>query len=449
MAQKPAISFIGLGAMGFGMATHLLKEGFHVTGFDIWGPTLERFKAAGGASATSPAEAVKDKDYCVCMVATAQQAQDVLVQAIPALPKGAALLLASTVPCGYVQSLEKQLVDMGRADVLLVDCPVSGGVKRAAAGTLSIMVGASDAARTKTKDLLLAMANPAGLYIMKGGVGAGSNMKMVHQVLAVNHVVVSCEALGFASHLGLELEAAAEGILASEGKSWMFEDRLPRLLHPEFQPIAAAVTTGLKDIGIITSEARRHGFPTPLSSATEQAYLQGVGRGYGSDDDAGLLRLYTEGKGNAGPVAGTAEDQAVKLKLIVDLLRAVHLCSAAETLAFAHRLGLDLDQVFHLCVNAAGGSRILEKAGPEMINVLRNGVAKSGFLASSNQVNLGALLAGLRAAIDEAQRLKAPMYLGNQAMVMLSLAGQSGLNSDTAIGEIVRLWVSSATWQEI
>lgn len=267
-ASKPEVAFIGLGAMGFGMATNLVKKGYSVTGFDVWGPTLERFKEAGGKAATTPAEAVDKKGFCVVMVATAQQAQEVLLEreqpAVPALPQGATVLICSTVPAAYVQGLEKQLVEMGRGDIHLVDSPVSGGVRRAAEGTLSIMAGGSDAAISKGMELLQAMSNPEKLYIVRGpqSIGAGSNLKMCHQVLAANQLLSASEALGFASHLGLDLKKTSEAILESEGYSWMFEDRLPRLLAPDHKPVASAVTIILKDAGIITSEARRSKYPT-------------------------------------------------------------------------------------------------------------------------------------------------------------------------------------------
>lgn len=80
------VAFIGPGAMGFGMATRLVKKGYQVTGSEVWGPTLERFKQMGDCAST-PAEAAKGKEYCVCMVATAQQAQDALLDGPdPAVP---------------------------------------------------------------------------------------------------------------------------------------------------------------------------------------------------------------------------------------------------------------------------------------------------------------------------------------------------------------------------
>ncbi|KAK0388953.1 hypothetical protein NLU13_2530 [Sarocladium strictum] len=446
MAAKTQVSFIGLGAMGFGMATNLLKEGYDVTGFDVWGPTLERFAKAGGRTATTPAEAVANKDYCVCMVATAQQANSVLLEgdnaAITTLPRGASVLLASTVPCEYVQGLEKELAHRGRGDILLVDCPVSGGATRAAEGTLSIMAGASDAAIDKGRELLQAMSDPAKLYIVKGGIGGGSNLKMCHQVLAANQILSASEAMGFASHLGLDLQETAKAIIASEGWSWMFEHRSPRMLDPNFQPLASAVTIILKDTSIITSEARRAKFPSPMTSAAEQVYFSSLGRGFGGDDDSSLIRMYTEGQGGKiGPVKGAAETDESKLKLVVDLLRGIHLCSAAETLAFAQHVGLDLDQVYDLCINAAGGSRMLSAVGQDIIRAFREGGLRQPWPAKDESSSLKAVAADLEAAVSEAQALKVPSFLGNQALNLMRLALRHGGDGTTeAAGSVVRVW---------
>lgn len=418
---KAPVAFIGLGAMGFGMATQLVKQGYPVTGFDVWPPTLERFQQAGGSISSTPAEAVQGKEYCVCMVATAQQAQEVLLEgsnpAVPALAKDAVLLLCSTVACGYVQELSQQIKNSSRPDILLVDCPVSGGAIRAADGTLSIMAGAADEAIAKGRDLLQAMSDPEKLYIVNGGVGAGSNMKMCHQVLAANQILSSNESMGFAAHLGLDLTETSKALIASEGWSWMLENRMPRMLHPEFQPVASAVTIILKDTSIITSEARRYGFPTPMASTAEQGYFTGLGRGFGSDDDASLIRVYTEGKGKVGPVKGQAETKDAKLKLVISLLKGIHLCAAAEALTFAHKVGLDLDQVFDLCINAAGSSTMLKTSGGDMMKILRGEppVVVDG---------LAALTQELHEAVDEAQKLKMPLFLGAQALNILRLVLQ-------------------------
>jgi hypothetical protein len=78
--SQPAIkvAFAGLGAMGFGMASHLLKLGRDVIGFDVYEPSLARFKEAGGRISSSPQQAAQEAEFFVCMVANSQQANSVL-----------------------------------------------------------------------------------------------------------------------------------------------------------------------------------------------------------------------------------------------------------------------------------------------------------------------------------------------------------------------------------
>ena len=82
------VGFAGLGAMGFGMATHLTKCGYTVTGYDVYAPSLARFSDVGGRVASSPAEAAKDCSIFICMVASAKQAEEVLFDETSGAVKG-------------------------------------------------------------------------------------------------------------------------------------------------------------------------------------------------------------------------------------------------------------------------------------------------------------------------------------------------------------------------
>ncbi|KAL2153447.1 hypothetical protein VTH82DRAFT_4602 [Thermothelomyces myriococcoides] len=439
--SKPPIAFIGLGAMGFGMATHLVKQGYPVTGFDVWAPTLERFAAAGGLTASSPSAAVADKPFCVCMVATAQQAQSVLIDgpdaAVHALPKGAVLILCSTVPCEYVQSLERQLQSLGRDDIYLVDGPVSGGAARAADGTLTIMAGMSDAALEKARPLLLEMADPAKLYIVQGGIGAGSNMKMVHQVLAAVGILGASESMGFAARLGLDLAQTQKAVLESDAWTWMFEHRTPRMLT-QFQPIASAINIITKDTKIITSEAKRYGFNLPMTGRAEEAYLQAIDKGYGQDDDSSLIRLFTEGgSGEAGETSAKTDEE--KLELVLDLLRGFNLCGVGESLAFASVVGLDLDQVLDLCVNSAGSSTMLKQYGPQLIAAIRQGVDFTNLKAAEGERSLDVFAEKLQRVVDEAERVKVPLFLGAKALDVIREALKVG-TSPVPVSAVVNVW---------
>jgi 3-hydroxyisobutyrate dehydrogenase-like beta-hydroxyacid dehydrogenase len=136
------VGFVGLGAMGIGMAVSLVKAGFKVAGYDVYPPSTEKFVATGGSAsaAQSPAEAALDAQILILMVQNASQAEDVLFgagKAAETLPNGAVVILNSTVPPSFVRGLRTRLVDLGR-NIDLIDAPVSGGVARAALGQLTV-----------------------------------------------------------------------------------------------------------------------------------------------------------------------------------------------------------------------------------------------------------------------------------------------------------------------
>jgi 3-hydroxyisobutyrate dehydrogenase-like beta-hydroxyacid dehydrogenase len=85
MDREASIAFLGLGAMGYGMAINLIQQGFKVAGYDVFEIAIQRLATAGGKGATSPRSAVEQANVLICMVATEQQASHltVLCQAEP------------------------------------------------------------------------------------------------------------------------------------------------------------------------------------------------------------------------------------------------------------------------------------------------------------------------------------------------------------------------------
>jgi 3-hydroxyisobutyrate dehydrogenase len=125
---------------------------------------------------------------------------------------------------------------------------VSGGAIRAANGTLSIMAGGTNAAIDNAKPILETLSDQNKLFL-PGPIGAGSNLKMVHQVLAAIQILATSEAMAFATWLGLDLERTREKVLNSSAYSWMFENRSPRILKNAFAPPPpSALTIIIKDV---------------------------------------------------------------------------------------------------------------------------------------------------------------------------------------------------------
>jgi 3-hydroxyisobutyrate dehydrogenase len=85
--SRPSIGFVGLGLMGYGMATNLVKKGYKVHGYDISSAVLERFEADGGHAALTLSDSTKGNQFYVCMVASAPQVQSVLFENKDAIVK--------------------------------------------------------------------------------------------------------------------------------------------------------------------------------------------------------------------------------------------------------------------------------------------------------------------------------------------------------------------------
>jgi 3-hydroxyisobutyrate dehydrogenase-like beta-hydroxyacid dehydrogenase len=139
---------------------------------------------------------------------------------------------------------------MSRNDIFLVDCPVSGGTARAADGTLTILSSGSSSALNRSKQILEDMSEK--LFVIPGGIGAASNVKMVNQLLAGIHIAAASEAMGLALRMGLNTRRVYEIIVNAAGNSWMFENRVPHMLDNDWTP-RSALDIFVKDMACVLS----------------------------------------------------------------------------------------------------------------------------------------------------------------------------------------------------
>ncbi|KAH6669658.1 3-hydroxyisobutyrate dehydrogenase [Plectosphaerella plurivora] len=289
------IGFVGLGAMGAGMASSIRRDPkYTVKGYDVYPPSIDKFVAEGGVAAASVRDAAEESSVLICMAATAQQVDQILFDAgaAQALPPSAVIIICSTVPPSHIEALAGRLATTGRPDLLVVDAPVSGGTVRAAQGSLTIFAAGSPAALAAADGALNAMAEH--LFIISGGLGAASKVKLVNQHLVGLHIASSAEAIGLATRAGLDTREVFDILKHAAGGSWAFENRVPHMLDEDWTP-KSALDIFVKDMGIVVSEARSLQFPLPMASVAEQLYISGSARGYGREDDAGVVRLFLDG----------------------------------------------------------------------------------------------------------------------------------------------------------
>ena len=291
MSEKLTVAVLGLGAMGLPMATHLAPT-FDVRAYDL---APERTKLAADAGVTSCASAVEAAEGAqVALVAVRNQAQleDLLwgeAGIAATLPRGAVVLLTSTVGIAAVQAVAARLASEGLG---LVDAPVSGGPVRAGKGDLLVTVGASDADWDAAKPVLDAMAST--LVRMGERAGDGQAMKTVNQLLCGVHIAAAGEALALADALGLDGAVVLDTLMAGAAASFMLGDRGPRSLQAYDEggaEVKSRLDIFVKDMGIVNSAARSAGLATPVAGAAEQLFLLGLAQGKGAADDSSVITV--------------------------------------------------------------------------------------------------------------------------------------------------------------
>ncbi|CAN5807619.1 NAD(P)-binding domain-containing protein [soil metagenome] len=289
--NQPNIGFIGLGAMGLGMARHLVSSGFAVRGYDVNPAATQTLAEAGGQVATSAADAARNANLLILMVVSAEQAEDVLFgkgEAAAALPNDSTVMLCSTVKPEFSRQLATRLNALG---LTMLDAPVSGGVIKAAAGELSIMASGAPAVFAKTEAVLNALA--ARVYRLGDECGQGSTVKMVNQLLAGVHIAAAAEAMALGVRAGVDPQELYEVISNSAGSSWMFQNRVPHMIAGDYTPLSA-VDIFVKDLGIVLETGKELRFPLPLSATAHQLFLSAAAAGLGRQDDSAVVKVFEQ-----------------------------------------------------------------------------------------------------------------------------------------------------------
>jgi 3-hydroxyisobutyrate dehydrogenase len=291
------VGWLGLGAMGAPMAGCLARAGHPVVAYDIVAGRAAALAADGVQAAESVAGAVRDAELVAVMVATPDQVDEVLFGpggAAAALAAGTVVIIMATVGPEVVAEVAARL----GGGVAVVDAPVSGGVQRAAAGDLLIMVSGADDAVGRARPLLDVLARSAP--VVGPAPGDGQRMKLVNQLLCGVHIAAAAEALAFAESLGLDPGSCWRVLRDGAAASFMFEDRGARMVGGEFEPPRSALDIFVKDMGLVSAAAEHAGASVPLTAVTRRLYEEGHERGLGRKDDAALIEVLRRDRPPAG-----------------------------------------------------------------------------------------------------------------------------------------------------
>ena len=260
--------FIGLGNLGRHLAGSLLRGGFDLTVHDLNRDAAQGLIQSGARWASSPRELAAAVDAVITCLPSPSASSTVLTAdngVLNGLRSGGTWIEMSTTDQNEIARISKLAAERG---IATLEAPVTGGVHRAAAGEITVLVGGDRAVYEAHRAALQAMG---GAIFYMGELGKACVIKVITNMLAFIHLVAAGEALMLAKRGGLDLAQAFAAIKASSGTSFVHETESQLVLNGSYN-IGFTMDLACKDLGFAYLFGREFGVPLELAGLTEQIF---------------------------------------------------------------------------------------------------------------------------------------------------------------------------------
>jgi 2-hydroxy-3-oxopropionate reductase len=285
--QRPSVGFIGLGIMGRPMARNLLRAGFRVVVRDVVAAPVDELVAEGAERGRSSRDVAERTDILITMLPDSPEVEAVYAGVDGALeaarPGWLAIDMSSNSP-RVAREIAERAVAAGAA---MLDAPVSGGDKGAIAGTLSIMVGGSEANFERALPVLQALGKT---IVHVGPSGAGQVAKVCNQVVVAVVIEAVSEALVLGAKAGVDPARIADVLQGGLAATKVLEMRRDNILGGHFDP-GFRIRLHLKDLKNALDLAREAGVVLPATAEVEQLMQRARIAGRGEYDHSGLVTV--------------------------------------------------------------------------------------------------------------------------------------------------------------
>lgn len=290
------IGVIGLGNMGAPMAHNLLKAGHQLSVFDLNAAAVDNLVGAGALPVDSPtAIAQGNAELIITMLPAAPHVKSVYLGEnglIASSRAGVMLVDCSTIDPHSAREVAKAAAEHGNP---MLDAPVSGGTGGAAAGTLTFMVGGSDADFDRAQPILAAMGKN---IVHCGAAGNGQVAKVANNMLLGISMIGVAEAMALGVALGMDAKTLAGVINTSSGRCWSSDTYNPFPGVLDNVPASRGYSGGfgsdlmLKDLGLATEAAKQVRQPVILGALAQQLYQSFSAQGHGGLDFSAIINQY-------------------------------------------------------------------------------------------------------------------------------------------------------------
>src|SRR6201991_3586250 len=274
------VAFIGLGRMGHGMAGRYIDAGFTVSVWNRNKAKAEDLIARGARWATSPEDAAIDADAVVTMVADDEASRAVWLTrdgAAAMMKAGTLAIECSTVSYQHALDLSRELKSRG---LIYIDSPVTGLPDAAAAGKLTLLVGAEAADLEKARPFLAPLSATIRHF---GPVGSGTVYKLINNLMGAVQIASLAEGLAIAEQAGLDMTLVADAMATGAVASPQVIRHSKRMVARNFSGATFTAALRHKDASYAVALAESLLPDVPIGRATVQAY--GKAKAYAPDDD--------------------------------------------------------------------------------------------------------------------------------------------------------------------
>ena len=275
------VGFIGLGRMGMPMSRNLLKAGFQLTVHNRSRGKVDELARHGAKAAASPAEATQGSDVVLACLPDVAAVEEIF------LGKGGMVEYATSgqvlIDCSTVgpETSRHIATDAQAKGAFFLDAPVSGGVERAANGTLSIMVGGNKEVYQRVRPVLDTLGSTVQYM---GPSGSGSVVKLINQLLVGVHTVAAAEALVLGVKAGTDPKLLLEVLNNSWGASFMLSRNGPVTLNRAFDDARAPLRLLHKDMTLVDQMAKENQVPLYAGSQAVEIFERAAEQGLAEMD---------------------------------------------------------------------------------------------------------------------------------------------------------------------
>jgi 3-hydroxyisobutyrate dehydrogenase-like beta-hydroxyacid dehydrogenase len=288
IAEAPLVGFVGLGAMGSRMASRLLDARHALVVYNRTAGRAEELERSGAKSVSTVREVAEQADIvCGCLLNSA---------ATDEVYTGTEGLIASSRPGQvYVEhgtfapELARRIaIALEQRGAAFLDAPVTGGPDAASRGQLTMMVGGEDRAVAQVAEIVRAYA---AKVVHVGPAGAGSQLKLINQLLVSCHVAAAAEAAALLQRSNLPLQAASDVLNSGWAASAMLQRGLGRLRDQALGDSNVSIAGLVEPQRLVERLAAETGLSLTLMPVVSQMFQDACAEGMGGFDLAAMIRF--------------------------------------------------------------------------------------------------------------------------------------------------------------